>query len=295
MSNFINNLMRIFIFTLYLLIFRWSSRPGCAACCSAMRRAMPRTRSPPRPPARDAAPAVQALRAARSWPERSGRARRHRLYWGILAAIVMAIGLVAAKLVVLKMLPFDNKSEFQVDRQSSARQHRRDDRPSARRALPGHRTGAGSQRLSRSTPAPPRRSTSMDWCASTTCGRTRGSATSRSIWWTNAIVSRKSHDIALAVRPALAAIGRRYAASVQVVEVPPGPPVRAPIVAEVYGPRYAEQRQLAERRPQAVRLHARYRRRGRQRRGVRAASAWWMWTGRRRRCLASARRRSCRP
>ena len=56
---------------------------------------------------------------------------------------------------------------------------------------------------------------------------------------------RKSHEIALAVRPALAAIGRRYGASVQVVEVPPGPPVRAPIVAEVYGPRYAEQRQLA--------------------------------------------------
>jgi multidrug efflux pump subunit AcrB len=58
--------------------------------------------------------------------------------------------------------------------------------------------------------------------------------------------SRKSHDIALAVRPALAAIGRKYGASVQVVEVPPGPPVRAPIVAEVYGPRYAEQRQLAK-------------------------------------------------
>jgi len=33
---------------------------------------------------------------------------------------------------------------------------------------------------------------------------------------------------------------------VQVVEVPPGPPVRAPIVAEVYGPRYAEQQRLAK-------------------------------------------------
>jgi multidrug efflux pump subunit AcrB len=58
--------------------------------------------------------------------------------------------------------------------------------------------------------------------------------------------SRKSHEIALAVRPALAAIGRRYSASIQVVEVPPGPPVRAPIVAEVYGPRYAEQQRLAK-------------------------------------------------
>ena len=39
---------------------------------------------------------------------------------------------------------------------------------------------------------------------------------------------------------------RNCGASVQVVEVPPGPPVRAPIVAEVYGPRYDEQRQLAK-------------------------------------------------
>src|SRR5690606_22738582 len=55
---------------------------------------------------------------------------------------------------------------------------------------------------------------------------------------------RKSHDIARALRPALAGIGRRHGASVKVVEVPPGPPVLAPIVAEVYGPDYARQRQL---------------------------------------------------
>ena len=47
---------------------------------------------------------------------------------------------------------------------------------------------------------------------------------------------RKSHEIALAVRPALAEIGQRYGASVKVVEVPPGPPVQAPLVAEIYGP-----------------------------------------------------------
>jgi multidrug efflux pump subunit AcrB len=47
---------------------------------------------------------------------------------------------------------------------------------------------------------------------------------------------RKSHDIARAARPALEAIGRRWDARVKVVEVPPGPPVLSPIVAEVYGP-----------------------------------------------------------
>src|SRR5690606_8549735 len=35
---------------------------------------------------------------------------------------------------------------------------------------------------------------------------------------------RQSHEIALAVRPQLAAIGKSYGASVKVVEVPPGPP-----------------------------------------------------------------------
>src|SRR3546814_547191 len=56
--------------------------------------------------------------------------------------------------------------------------------------------------------------------------------------------SRKSHDIAVALRPPLAAIGRRHGASVKVVEVPPGPPVLSPIVAEVYGPDYDRQRRI---------------------------------------------------
>jgi multidrug efflux pump subunit AcrB len=47
---------------------------------------------------------------------------------------------------------------------------------------------------------------------------------------------RKSHEIAQAVRPKLVEIGERWRANVKVVEVPPGPPVLSPIVAEVYGP-----------------------------------------------------------
>ncbi len=43
-----------------------------------------------------------------------GRRNRHRLYAAIAAAIVLAVALVAVQWVVLKMLPFDNKSEFQV-------------------------------------------------------------------------------------------------------------------------------------------------------------------------------------
>jgi multidrug efflux pump subunit AcrB len=57
---------------------------------------------------------------------------------------------------------------------------------------------------------------------------------------------RQSHDIARALRPQLDAIGRRHDASVKVVEVPPGPPVLAPLVAELYGPDYATSRRLAK-------------------------------------------------
>lgn len=57
--------------------------------------------------------------------------------------------------------------------------------------------------------------------------------------------SRKSHDIARALRPRLQTTAQRYNASVKVVEVPPGPPVLAPLVAEIYGPDYAISRQLA--------------------------------------------------
>ena len=48
--------------------------------------------------------------------------------------------------------------------------------------------------------------------------------------------SEKSHAIATRLRPELQRIGLRFGANVKVVEVPPGPPVLAPLVAEIYGP-----------------------------------------------------------
>ena len=46
----------------------------------------------------------------------------------------------------------------------------------------------------------------------------------------------QSHDIAKRVRPLVAAIAEKYGARVAVAEVPPGPPVLQTLVAEVYGP-----------------------------------------------------------
>ncbi len=56
----------------------------------------------------------------------------------------------------------------------------------------------------------------------------------------------QSHQIAGRVRPALQAIADRFHARVKVVEMPPGPPVMAPLVAEVYGPNYDQQRKIAK-------------------------------------------------
>ena len=56
---------------------------------------------------------------------------------------------------------------------------------------------------------------------------------------------RKSHDIARAVRAALTETGARFGAVVKVVEVPPGPPVMSPLVAEIYGLDYDGQIDVA--------------------------------------------------
>jgi multidrug efflux pump subunit AcrB len=174
-----------------------------------------------------------------------GRTRRHRLYWALLAAIALAIGLVASKLVVLKMLPFDNKSEFQVVVNLPV-------------GAPVETTARVLDELSQVIARVPEVS-DYEIYAGTAApinfnGLVRQYYLRQDPRFGDIQVNlidkryrhRKSHDIALAVRPALTAIGQRYGASVQVVEVPPGPPVRAPIVAEIYGPIHAQQQRLAQ-------------------------------------------------
>jgi multidrug efflux pump subunit AcrB len=54
----------------------------------------------------------------------------------------------------------------------------------------------------------------------------------------------QSHEIARRVRPAIQAIATRYGVRAKIAEVPPGPPVLQTLVAEVYGPDYEKQRAL---------------------------------------------------
>jgi len=56
----------------------------------------------------------------------------------------------------------------------------------------------------------------------------------------------QSHDIAKKARPEIIKIAKKYGANVKLVEVPPGPPVLSTLVAEVYGPDYGEQIKVAK-------------------------------------------------
>lgn len=56
----------------------------------------------------------------------------------------------------------------------------------------------------------------------------------------------QSHDIAKIVRKKIQNVAKKYNANVKVVEVPPGPPVLSTLVAEVYGPNYNDQIKVAK-------------------------------------------------
>jgi multidrug efflux pump subunit AcrB len=58
--------------------------------------------------------------------------------------------------------------------------------------------------------------------------------------------SIQSHGIAKLMRGPIQAIAKRYNANVKIVEVPPGPPVLSTLVAEIYGPDYKDQIKIAK-------------------------------------------------
>jgi multidrug efflux pump subunit AcrB len=173
-----------------------------------------------------------------------GRRSRHRLYGAVGLAIVLAMGLIAVKLVVLKMLPFDNKSEFQVvvdmpEGTSVERTARVLDEIAVQlRTVPevsDYQTYAGT--------ASPINFNGLVRQYYLRSGANVGDVQVNLVDKT--LRDRQSHDIARSLRQPLAAVGRKYGASVKVVEVPPGPPVQAPLVAEIYGPDYEGQLRLA--------------------------------------------------
>ncbi len=176
--------------------------------------------------------------------------RRPRRLWMVLGGVVgllaVAVGLFVVRVVSVKMLPFDDKSELQIVI----------DMPEG---TPVEETAAVAIDLGRALEAVPeiadlqlfagepapfnfnglirhyylRRGAHMADIQVNLVGKSERSA--------------QSHDVALRVRAAMEAVAstRHPAARVKVVEVPPGPPVLSTLVAEVYGEVPETQREIA--------------------------------------------------
>ncbi len=173
-----------------------------------------------------------------------GTRNRRLLGLGVGGLIAVSVALPALGLVLLKMLPFDNKSEFQIVVDMPA-------------GTPVEQTAAVLHALGRHLATVPE-VTDYQAYAGTAAPinfnglvrqyylRSGGAAGDLQVNLLDKHArSAQSHAIAMRERPALQAIGRRFGANVKIVEVPPGPPVLAPIVAEVYGPEAAGRQQVA--------------------------------------------------
>ncbi|MEW6513600.1 MAG: efflux RND transporter permease subunit [Pseudomonadota bacterium] len=176
---------------------------------------------------------------------RFGRRARAKLWIAVVIAILASVSLGVFKLVVLKMLPFDNKSEFQVvldmpvgtPVEETARVLRamsaelaqvpeiKDYQAYAGTAAPINFNGLVRQYYLRANPE---------------MGDIQVNLVDK------AHRDRQSHEIAVSVRDRIMAVAKASGGNAKVVEVPPGPPVLSPIVAEVYGPDYAGQIAVAK-------------------------------------------------
>ncbi|MDG5899049.1 efflux RND transporter permease subunit [Shewanella xiamenensis] len=175
---------------------------------------------------------------------KGARKARIGLAAGVFVLIGIAVALPIGQLVVLKMLPFDNKSEFQV----------MVDMPEG---TPVEQTQRVLQDLSRYLATIPEVEHLQLYAGTNAPMNFNGLV--RHYFLRNSqelgdiqvnLVDKKhrkrdSHSIALSVREELQQIGAPYQANIKVVEVPPGPPVWSPIVAEVYGPSPAIREQAA--------------------------------------------------
>ena len=171
-----------------------------------------------------------------------------RRRWMFLASVVVlllaAVAFVPLKWVRVKMLPFDNKSEFQVII----------DMPDG---TPLEQTTRVAQALGNYLGQQPEVTNYQIY--SGTSGPYNFNGLVRHYFLRRQpnqadiqvnLLSRherkaQSHEIARRLRPELDKIAAPFGARIKVAEVPPGPPVLETLVAEVYGPDYKGQIQLA--------------------------------------------------
>jgi multidrug efflux pump subunit AcrB len=179
-----------------------------------------------------------------------GQKNRRKLGIGILALILLSLALPVAQLVVMKMLPFDNKSEFQVIV----------DMPAGTPAESTARVLHAMTAYLATVPEVTNYQAYVGLAAPINFNglvrqyylRSGGEVGDIQVNLVDKHQrSAQSHVIAARVRPQLQKIAATLGAQeqvtirVKVVEVPPGPPVLSPIVAEIYGPDDAHRMQLA--------------------------------------------------
>jgi multidrug efflux pump subunit AcrB len=161
------------------------------------------------------------------------RGRRALLAMVVIGLTLLAVALPVFQLVILKMLPFDNKSELQVvvDMPETA---------------PMEETQRLLLSLGQHLETVPEVANWQSYAGISAPINFNGLVRQyylRSDPWqgdlqvnlvTESQRERPSHNIAQSLRHPLQAIAEPFGASVKIVEVPPGPPVMSPLVAEVY-------------------------------------------------------------
>ena len=176
--------------------------------------------------------------------QRGGRNRK-LLGLGIAGLIAISLVLPATGLVLLKMLPFDNKSEFQVMVDMPVGTPV-EDTAAVLRELGAHlaqQAEVTDYQSYAGTSSP----INFNGLVRQYYLRAGGEVGDIQVKLVEKDQRKaQSHAIATRLRPELQAIGQRWGANVKVVEMPPGPPVLAPIVAEIYGPDAEGRRSVAK-------------------------------------------------
>ncbi|MBK9348411.1 MAG: efflux RND transporter permease subunit [Burkholderiales bacterium] len=191
---------------------------------------------------------VQRVFDALLLPLLNSARKRWLLLGGIGAALLLSVALTlvpsSAVGVVMKMLPFDNKSEFAVVVDMPAGTPLEDTAATLQElgAYLAQQQGVRHVQAYAGTAAP------ITFNGLVRQYYLRADAEQGELQ-VNLVDkhqrSEQSHAFAQRLRPALEAIGKSHNARVKVVEVPPGPPVMSPLVAEVYGPDETGRQQLA--------------------------------------------------
>lgn len=172
--------------------------------------------------------------------------KKRRLLLGLTVVLLIgSTGMFFTKTVVVKMLPFDNKNEFQVVI----------DMPEGTTL---ERTAAVTKEIAQYLATKPEVVSYQNYVGTsapiTFNGLVRhydmrGGSNMADIQ-VNLLHKEdrdgQSHTIAKDVRPEVQKIARKNGANVKIIEVPPGPPVLSTLVAEIYGPDYKEQIKVAQ-------------------------------------------------